>query len=59
MMNIAPKNGRGEWWKKYVMAMIKKYPPKVENPEPSLPDDPADRAGEGDGKEHEDAQDMS
>lgn len=58
-MNIVAKNGRGEWWKKYVMAMIKKYPPKVENPEPSLPDDPADMAGEEDGKEHEDAQDMS
>lgn len=35
-MNIVALTDKGEFWKKYVMAMISKYPPMVENPEQSL-----------------------
>ena len=38
-MNIAAHTDKGEWWRQYVMKMIKKYPPTVENPEPSIPID--------------------
>ena len=38
-MNIISKTDKGEWWKNYVTKMISKYPPKVENPEPSIPID--------------------
>lgn len=36
-MNIAAHTDKGRWWKDYVMKMISKYPPTVENPEPSIP----------------------
>lgn len=38
-MNISAHNEKGEWWKRYVMDMMKKHPPTVNNPEPSLPID--------------------
>lgn len=31
-MNVVPHTDKGDWWKKYVMEMIRKYPPTVENP---------------------------
>ena len=31
-MNILPHTDKGEWWKSYVMSMIGKYPPTVDNP---------------------------
>lgn len=43
-MSIQPHTDKGEWWKKYVMEMIPKYRPTVENPEQSLPEDPDDKA---------------
>lgn len=38
-MGVVAHTDKGEWWKKYVMEMIKKYPPTVQNPEPSIPED--------------------
>ena len=38
-MNIVALTDKGEFWKKYVMSMISKYPPMVENPEQSLPEE--------------------
>ena len=38
-MNIVALTDKGEFWKKYVMAMINKYPPTVENPDQAFPDD--------------------
>jgi len=38
-MNVVAHTDKGEWWKRYVMEMIKKYPPQVSNPEPSIPID--------------------
>lgn len=36
-INIVPMTDKGEWWKGYVSRMISRYPPTVENPEPSIP----------------------
>lgn len=35
-MNIVALTDKGEFWKKYVMEMIRKYPPTVENPDQAL-----------------------
>ena len=45
-MNIVALTDKGEWWKKYVMEMIRKYPPTVENPEQSLPEEQQEKADE-------------
>lgn len=50
-MNIVPLTDKGIWWKKYVMEMISKYPPTVDNPEQSLPEDPADKEYESEEKD--------
>ena len=31
-MNIVPHTDKGEWWKRYVMEMLSKYPPEVDAP---------------------------
>lgn len=36
-LDIRPHTDKGEWWKRFVTEMIRKYPPSVENPEPSMP----------------------
>ena len=38
-MNIVALTDKGEFWKKYVMGMISKYPPMVDNPDQSLPEE--------------------
>ena len=38
-MNITPHTDKGEWWRRYVSEMMKKYPPRVENPEMSIPEE--------------------
>lgn len=38
-MNIVALTDKGEFWKEYVMKMIKKYPPTVENPDQAFPDE--------------------
>lgn len=38
-MNITSLTEKGEWWKDYVMSMIGKYPPKMENPEEAIVDE--------------------
>ena len=38
-MNIVPLTDKGEWWKKYVISMIGKYPPTIENPPQSIVED--------------------
>ena len=43
-MNIVALTDKGEFWKKYVMAMISKYPPMVENPEQSLPEEQQEKS---------------
>ena len=58
-MNIIAHTDKGEWWKRYVSEMIKKYPPTVENPEPSIKEDEEKSDGESSeqtDKEAEDAQ---
>ena len=40
-MGIVSHTDKGEWWKKYVLEMIKKYPPMVQNPEPSIQEEQA------------------
>lgn len=50
-MNIVALTDKGEFWKKYVMEMIKKYPPTVENPDQALPEEQQDKG-------EDDAQDM-
>lgn len=35
-MNISAHTDKGEWWKQYVMKMISKYPPTVDNPEEAI-----------------------
>ena len=40
-MGVVAHTDKGERWKKYVLEMIKKYPPMVQNPEPSIPEEPA------------------
>lgn len=35
-LNIDAHTDKGEWWKKYVMSMINKYPPTVDDPPQSL-----------------------
>lgn len=42
-LEIEPHTDKGEWWREYVMKMIKKYPPTVKNPEPSIPIDPHEK----------------
>ena len=50
-MSVVAANERGEWWKRYIMEMIRKYPPTVENPEPSMPIDPEEpKENEGEGR---------
>ena len=39
-LNIVPHTDKGEWWKRYVMEMIRKYPPTVENPPQAIENDP-------------------
>lgn len=39
-MNVVPHTDKGEWWKRYVMEMIRKYPPTVENPPQAIENDP-------------------
>ena len=53
-MNIVALTDKGEWWKKYVMEMIRKYPPTVENPEQSLPAELAEKEEPGE-EEDQDA----
>lgn len=36
---IKPMTDKGAWWKNYVEKLIHKYPPKIENPEPSIIED--------------------
>lgn len=50
-MNIVALTDKGEFWKKYVMEMIRKYPPMVENPDQALPEEQQEKG-------EEDAQDM-
>lgn len=38
-LNVTSQTDKGEWWKKYVAEMIKKYPPMVENPEEAIKED--------------------
>ena len=45
-MGIVAHTDKGEWWKKYVLEMIKKYPPMVQNPEPSIPEETSDNSSE-------------
>ena len=45
-MNIVALTDKGEFWKKYVMSMISKYPPMVENPEQSLPEEQQENSEE-------------
>ena len=40
-MGVVAHTDKGEWWKKYVLEMIKKYPPMVQNPDPSIPEEQA------------------
>lgn len=37
-INIIPLTDKGEWWKRYVSEMIRKYPPSVSNPEEAIQD---------------------
>lgn len=37
-LNIVSKTDKGEWWKRYVMGFISKYPPTIEAPGEPLPD---------------------
>ena len=41
-MSVVPHTNKGEWWRRYVSEMIKKYPPQVENPEMSIPEEQGD-----------------
>lgn len=41
-MNIVALTDKGEWWRRYLMEMLKTYPPRVENPEPSIPIEDSD-----------------
>ena len=46
-MNVVPITERGKIWRDYVMRMIRKYPPTVENPEMSIPEESGgEEAGE-------------
>ena len=38
-MGIVPLTDKGEWWRRYVAEMIVKYPPSVENPDMSIPEE--------------------
>ena len=57
-MNIIAHTDKGEFWKKYVMEMIRKYPPTVENPEQARPEEQQEKFDDKD-KESEDAKDVS
>jgi hypothetical protein len=37
-ISIAPHTDKGRWWRDYVLDMIKKYPPTVDNPEEAIKD---------------------
>lgn len=41
-MKIIPITEKGVWWQQYVMEMMKKYPPSMENPEMSISDEVPD-----------------
>lgn len=45
-IGVVAHTDKGEWWKKYVLEMIKKYPPMVQNPDPSIPEDASDDSAE-------------
>ena len=45
-MRITPLTDKGEWWRGYVAEMIKKYPPNVENPDMSIPEDGEDASSQ-------------
>ena len=36
-MNITAMTDKGEWWRRYVMEMFKKYPPTIDAPGEPLP----------------------
>lgn len=38
-IGIEARTDKGTWWMDYVTKMIKKYPPKIENPEMSIEED--------------------
>lgn len=38
-MSITPRTDKGAWWRSYVLKMIDKYPPTVDNPPQSIEDD--------------------
>lgn len=50
-MNIVALTDKGEFWKKYVMEMIRKYPPTVENPDQALSDELRDDKEDREDKE--------
>ena len=52
-MKIMAITDKGKWWERYVMEMIKKYPPSAENPSQSLVE------GEPDSKEDQNAEVVS
>lgn len=46
-MNVIPLTDKGEWWRKYVVEMINKYPPQINNPEEALlPEEDASETNE-------------
>ena len=38
-MSVIPLTDKGTWWKDYVVEMIRKYPPKAENPPEAIQED--------------------
>ena len=48
-MSVIPLTDKGSWWKDYVVEMIRKYPPRAENPPQAIQEDP----GEGDAIDEE------
>lgn len=51
-MGIVAHTKKGEWWKNYALEMLKTSQPTVQNPEPSLPDEPEQISGEGKEESH-------
>lgn len=50
-VNIVPHTDKGEAWRGYLGTFMKKYPPTVSNPEPSIAEDPdGSSAGDDDEK---------
>lgn len=42
-ISIVPHTDKGEWWMRYASEMLKKYPPKVSNPEQAVQDVPIEQ----------------